>query len=58
MTGTKEKKRKRAEDGAPRPKKKVAVQGTPSQPAMSNTIKVASVQTSKICPPILGMCYL
>ncbi|EMR68457.1 hypothetical protein MGN70_011631 [Eutypa lata] len=61
MAGSKEKKRKRVEDGAPRPKKKVAIQeDTSSQPSQSGTIKVASIQTSKQCPPIIatspGLC--
>lgn len=59
MAGSKEKKRKRVEDGAPRPKKKVAIQeDTSSQPSQSGTIKVASIQTSKQCPPIIGTEYL
>ena len=55
MTDRKEKKRKRAEEGAPRPKKKVAVQGSSSEKSLSNTIRVASVQTAKQCPPIIGI---
>ncbi|KAI0010323.1 RNA polymerase I associated factor, A49-like protein [Xylariaceae sp. FL0662B] len=53
MSGNKEKKRKRAEDMVPRPKKKVAIQ-TPSQPSLSDTIKVSTVQTAKSCPPVLA----
>ncbi|KAI1085800.1 RNA polymerase I associated factor, A49-like protein [Whalleya microplaca] len=53
MSGDKEKKRKRGEDAAPRPKKKVAIQ-TPSQPTPPATIKVSSVQTARSCPPVLA----
>ncbi|RYP21197.1 hypothetical protein DL765_002336 [Monosporascus sp. GIB2] len=60
MADKKEKKRKRDEDGASRPKKKVAVQSSPSQSSQSNTIRVASIQTVKKCPPIIatspGLC--
>ncbi|KAI1335123.1 RNA polymerase I associated factor, A49-like protein [Xylariaceae sp. FL0016] len=48
------KKRKRGEDG-PRPKKKVAVANQPP-----STIKVASIQTVRDCPPVIatspGLC--
>ncbi|KAI2465908.1 RNA polymerase I associated factor, A49-like protein [Annulohypoxylon bovei var. microspora] len=57
MAEHKEKKRKRNEDGGQRPKKKVATQ-TP-QP-QSSFVKVSSVQTAKICPPVIatspGLC--
>ncbi|RYP91026.1 hypothetical protein DL770_002856 [Monosporascus sp. CRB-9-2] len=60
MADKKEKKRKRDEDGASRPKKKVAVQSSASQSPQSNTIRVASIQTVKKCPPIIatspGLC--
>ncbi|RYO84501.1 hypothetical protein DL762_005607 [Monosporascus cannonballus] len=60
MADKKEKKRKRDEDGASRPKKKVAVQSSPSQSSQSNTVRVASIQTAKKCPPIIatspGLC--
>ncbi|KAI0408662.1 RNA polymerase I associated factor, A49-like protein [Xylaria palmicola] len=59
MAGGKEKKRKREQDGAAQPKKKVAIQ-TPSGPAQPSTVKVASVQLGSSCPPILathpGLC--
>ncbi|KAI1450721.1 RNA polymerase I associated factor, A49-like protein [Annulohypoxylon stygium] len=58
MAEHKEKKRKRAEDGGQRPKKKVAVQ-TPPQPQV---VKVSSIQTAKACPPVIatspGLCLL
>ncbi|KAJ2988444.1 hypothetical protein NUW58_g3975 [Xylaria curta] len=53
MAGGKEKKRKREQDGTAQPKKKVAIQAA-SEPAQSNTIKVASVQLNSSCPPIIG----
>ncbi|KAI1281335.1 RNA polymerase I associated factor, A49-like protein [Xylaria sp. FL0933] len=53
MAGDKEKKRKRGQDGAPRPKKKVAIQ-TASEQAQSNTIKVASVRLESTCPPVIA----
>ncbi|RYP79207.1 hypothetical protein DL771_000185 [Monosporascus sp. 5C6A] len=60
MADKKEKKRKRDEDGASRPNKKVAVQSSSSQSPKSNTIRVASIQTAKKCPPIIatspGLC--
>ncbi|KAI0439305.1 RNA polymerase I associated factor, A49-like protein [Xylaria telfairii] len=59
MAGSKEKKRKREQDGVSQPKKKVAIQ-TASEPAQSNTIKVASVQSGNSCPPVVathpGLC--
>ncbi|KAI1378360.1 RNA polymerase I associated factor, A49-like protein [Hypoxylon crocopeplum] len=59
MAGHKERKRKRAEEGGSRPKKKVAIQ-TPSQPAQPNVVKVSSIQTAKSCPPVIatspGLC--
>ncbi|KAI0024946.1 RNA polymerase I associated factor, A49-like protein [Xylariomycetidae sp. FL0641] len=59
MPDAKEKKRKRAEDGAPRPKKKVAVQ-TPSSTQPPNSIRVSSIQNPNECPPVLathpGLC--
>ncbi|KAI0434094.1 RNA polymerase I associated factor, A49-like protein [Xylaria sp. FL1042] len=53
MAGDKERKRKRGQDGASRPKKKVAIQMA-SEQAQSNTIKVASVQLESICPPVIA----
>ncbi|KAI0481575.1 RNA polymerase I associated factor, A49-like protein [Xylaria cf. heliscus] len=59
MATSKEKKRKREQDGAAQPKKKVAIQ-TVSEPVTSNTIKVASVQLNNSCPPVIathpGLC--
>ncbi|KAI0552071.1 RNA polymerase I associated factor, A49-like protein [Xylaria curta] len=59
MASGKEKKRKREQDGAVQPKKKVAVQ-TASEAPQSNTIKVASVQLGSSCPPVIathpGLC--
>ena len=62
MAHGKEKKRKRAEDGALRPKKKVAIQDSSSSqqlqsqpPSQSSTIRVASIQKAKKCPPIIGI---
>ncbi|GAP90065.1 putative RNA polymerase I associated factor [Rosellinia necatrix] len=53
MASSKEKKRKREQDGAARPKKKVAIQ-TASEPAQSNTIKVASIHLESSCPPVIA----
>ncbi|KAI0858897.1 RNA polymerase I associated factor, A49-like protein [Xylaria cubensis] len=59
MASGKEKKRKREQDGAVQPKKKVALQTTSEAP-QSNTIKVASVQLGSSCPPVIathpGLC--
>ncbi|XXH04810.1 calcium calmodulin-dependent protein kinase type 1G [Hypoxylon texense] len=55
MAEHKEKKRKRHEDGGSRPKKKVAIQ-TPSEPAQPGTVKVSSIQTAKVCPPVIATC--
>ncbi|KAI1156022.1 RNA polymerase I associated factor, A49-like protein [Nemania diffusa] len=59
MASDKEKKRKREQEGAAPPKKKVAIQ-TASEPAQSNTIKVASVKLGSSCPPVIathpGLC--
>ncbi|KAI8634619.1 RNA polymerase I associated factor, A49-like protein [Xylariaceae sp. FL1651] len=59
MGSSKEKKRKRGDEGISEPKKKVAFQPA-SQPPQSNTIKVASVQINNNCPPVLathpGLC--
>ncbi|KAI8944200.1 RNA polymerase I associated factor, A49-like protein [Xylaria longipes] len=59
MASSKEKKRKREQDGTVQPKKKVAIQ-TASEPPQSNTIKVASVQLESSCPPVIathpGLC--
>ncbi|KAI1501239.1 RNA polymerase I-like protein [Biscogniauxia marginata] len=55
----KEKKRKRAEEGTSRPKKKAAIE-TPSQPAQPSTIRVSSVETEANYPPVIatssGLC--
>ncbi|KAI1819591.1 RNA polymerase I associated factor, A49-like protein [Xylaria intraflava] len=59
MASSKEKKRKRAEDGAGQPSKKAAVQ-TASKAAQLNVIKVASVQMGSSAPPVIathpGLC--
>ncbi|KAI0453304.1 RNA polymerase I associated factor, A49-like protein [Xylaria acuta] len=59
MASGKEKKRKREQDGAAQPKKKVAIQ-TASELPQSSTIKVASVQLDSSCPPVIathpGLC--
>ncbi|KAF2972088.1 hypothetical protein GQX73_g1431 [Xylaria multiplex] len=55
----KEKKRKREQDVAAQPKKKVAIR-TASKQAQPNTLKVASVQLDSSCPPVIathpGLC--
>ncbi|KAJ8124381.1 hypothetical protein O1611_g9259 [Lasiodiplodia mahajangana] len=59
MASGKEKKRKREQEGAAQPKKKVAIQTT-SESAPSSIIKVASVKLDGSCPPVIathpGLC--
>ncbi|KAI1144009.1 RNA polymerase I associated factor, A49-like protein [Hypoxylon sp. FL0543] len=58
MAERKEKKRKRAEDSGPRPKKKVAIQ-TP-QPTQPDGFTISSIRSAGACPPVLatspGLC--
>lgn len=50
MASSKEKKRKREQDGTTQPKKKAAT----SEPAQLNTIKVGVIQLENNCPPIIA----
>jgi len=52
MGSSKEKKRKRGEEGTAPPKKKVAIQ-TPG-PIVPDTVKVTSVKVYDQCPPVIG----
>ncbi|KAI1331116.1 RNA polymerase I associated factor, A49-like protein [Xylariaceae sp. FL0255] len=59
MASSKEKKRKRGEEGVSQSKKKVAIE-TPPASAQPDKIKVSSVQIGSTCPPVLashpGLC--
>ncbi|KAI0180350.1 RNA polymerase I associated factor, A49-like protein [Hypoxylon sp. FL1284] len=56
MADHKDKKRKHRGDAGTRPKKKVAIQTPSDEPAQSNMVKVSSIQTAKVCPPVIATC--